>query len=112
MRERFAARPVTPPHSGDLARHDPRPGPGTDRRRRTTRSRETLRGRARPPTPDWTVELGIGVGAPPSEIHAGGCYAAGKRQRTIDRGQARQLLADGVRACTHCRPDSELGVLE
>ncbi|MGQ4353126.1 DUF6233 domain-containing protein [Streptomyces drozdowiczii] len=66
----------------------------------------------RPPTPDWIVELGIGVGAPPTEIHAGNCYAAGKRRRTIDRDQARQLLADGVRACTHCRPDSELGVLE
>lgn len=64
----------------------------------------------RPPTPDWTVELGIGQGAPPSEVHVGGCYAAGKRQRPIDRDQARALLADGVRACTHCRPDSELGM--
>jgi hypothetical protein len=34
--------------------------------------------RARPPTPDWIVELGIGV---------------------------------GIRACIHCRPDTELGVL-
>lgn len=65
----------------------------------------------RPPTPDWIVELGIGVGAPPSEVHAGACYAAGKRRRVIDRDQARALLADGVRACTHCRPDTELGVL-
>ncbi|WP_328903329.1 DUF6233 domain-containing protein [Streptomyces sp. NBC_00441] len=66
----------------------------------------------RPPAPDWTVELGIGVGAPPAEVHVGGCYATGKRRRVIDRDQARQLLADGIRACAHCRPDSELGVLE
>ncbi|MCX5144647.1 DUF6233 domain-containing protein [Streptomyces sp. NBC_00338] len=65
----------------------------------------------RPPVPDWIVELGIGQGAPPSEIHAGYCRAAGKRRRAIDRDQARALLADGIRACSHCRPDTDLGVL-
>ncbi|MFE6021641.1 DUF6233 domain-containing protein [Streptomyces sp. NPDC056441] len=48
---------------------------------------------------------------PPVEVHAGHCHAAGKRRRTIDRDQARALLADGVRACAHCRPDTDLGVL-
>ncbi|MFD3495765.1 DUF6233 domain-containing protein [Streptomyces sp. NPDC058690] len=62
----------------------------------------------RPPTPDWIVELSIGGGARPIEVHVGGCYAAGKRQRVISREQA---LADGIRACIHCRPDTELGVL-
>ncbi|WP_371602311.1 DUF6233 domain-containing protein [Streptomyces sp. NBC_01220] len=65
----------------------------------------------RPPAPDWIIELGIGQGAPPIEVHAGHCHAAGKRRRTIDRDQARTLLADGVRACVHCRPDTDLGVL-
>ncbi|MFB7555979.1 DUF6233 domain-containing protein [Streptomyces brevispora] len=65
----------------------------------------------RPPTPDWIVELGIGQGAPPSEVHAGHCHAAGKRRREISREQALALLADGVRACAHCRPDTDLGVL-
>lgn len=65
----------------------------------------------RPPTPDWIVELGIGQGSPPIEVHAGHCYAAGKRRRPIDRDQARTLLADGIRACSHCRPDTDLGVL-
>lgn len=32
----------------------------------------------RPPPPDWVLELGIGVGAPPSEVHAGDCYAIGR----------------------------------
>lgn len=76
------------------------------------REAERRQGEARrPPIPDWILELGIGVGAPPSEVHVGGCYAAGKRRRTIDRDQARALLAEGVRACSHCRPDTDLGVL-
>ena len=37
---------------------------------------------------------------------------AGKRRRPIDRGEARRLLVDGVTACTHCRPDIDLGILD
>ncbi|WP_333732569.1 DUF6233 domain-containing protein [Streptomyces sp. IBSBF 3010] len=62
--------------------------------------------------PDWIVELGIGQGAPPIEVHAGGCHAAGGRRRTIDRDQARRLIADGVRTCTHCQPDVELRMID
>ncbi|MEU4507131.1 DUF6233 domain-containing protein [Streptomyces sp. NPDC024089] len=65
----------------------------------------------RPPVPDWIVELGIGQGSPPTEVHAGHCHAAGKRRRAIDRDQGPRLLADGTRACAHCRPDTSLGVL-
>lgn len=50
------------------------------------------------------------------ELHAlatfaGHCHAVGKRRRAIDRDQARALLAEGVRGCAHCRPDTNLGVL-
>ncbi|MGW3735158.1 DUF6233 domain-containing protein [Streptomyces sp. NPDC005148] len=45
---------------------------------------------ARPPTPDWVTELGIGVGSRPIEVHVGGCYPAGKRRRAITREQAEQ----------------------
>ncbi|MFF3359532.1 DUF6233 domain-containing protein [Streptomyces sp. NPDC002917] len=62
----------------------------------------------RQPTPDWVIELGNRVGSPPIEVHVGGYYAAGKPRRAISREQA---LADGVRACIHCRPDTELRVL-
>ncbi|MFB7313129.1 DUF6233 domain-containing protein [Streptomyces sp. NPDC056192] len=76
------------------------------------RERERRQGEERrPPVPDWIVELGIGVGSPPIEVHVGGCYAAGKRRRAISREQALAALADGIRACIHCRPDTELGVL-
>ncbi|MFE7788619.1 DUF6233 domain-containing protein [Streptomyces sp. NPDC057460] len=76
------------------------------------RGRERQQGEERrPPTPDWIIELSIGVGARPIEVHVGGCYAAGKRHRAITREQALAALADGIRACIHRRPDTELGVL-
>ncbi|MEU1126093.1 DUF6233 domain-containing protein [Streptomyces sp. NPDC005899] len=76
------------------------------------REKERLRGEERhPPPPDWVIELGIGVGAPPTEVHVGGCYAIGRRRRPVSREQALASLGEGVRACVHCRPDTELGVL-
>ncbi|MEU8868758.1 DUF6233 domain-containing protein [Streptomyces umbrinus] len=42
----------------------------------------------------------------------GGCYAAGKRRRPIGRDEARRLLASGVRACSHCQPDTALNILD
>ncbi|MYX14355.1 hypothetical protein GTY67_13210 [Streptomyces sp. SID8374] len=63
-------------------------------------------------TPDWVVELGIGQGAPAVDVHIGGCHMAGKRRKAISRDEAVQLISQGVNACTHCRPDTELGLLE
>ncbi|WP_404200032.1 DUF6233 domain-containing protein [Streptomyces tauricus] len=67
---------------------------------RQTRSRQ----------PEWVVELGIGDGRAPVEIHAGHCYAIGKRRRPINRDKARQLLAAGLHACSHCTPDTLLDI--
>ncbi|WP_329612511.1 DUF6233 domain-containing protein [Streptomyces brevispora] len=53
------------------------------------------------------LELGIGQGAPPIEVHAGHCYAIGKRRRVTDRAQTLAVLDAGTRACTHCRPDTD-----
>ncbi|MFF0001633.1 DUF6233 domain-containing protein [Streptomyces avermitilis] len=86
-----------------------------DRKIAALRMREAERQqgeRARPTAPEWIVELGIGDGRPPAELHTGDCYATGKRRRPVTREEARRLLASGLRACTHCRPDSELEVLE
>ncbi|MFE4998845.1 DUF6233 domain-containing protein [Streptomyces mirabilis] len=66
----------------------------------------------RPQEPDRIVELGIGSGRPPIEVHMGGCYAAGKRRRPVPRDEARRLLTSGVRACTHCKPDAQLRILD
>lgn len=67
---------------------------------------------ARPPAPDWLLQVGIGTGAPPVAVHAGGCAVSGKRLRPLGRDQAIRALTEGVTACTLCRPDTELGVLE
>ncbi|MCX4616647.1 MULTISPECIES: DUF6233 domain-containing protein [Streptomyces] len=61
---------------------------------------------------DWTVELGIGNGRPPIEVHVGDCYAAGKRRHPVPRDEVRRLLTSGVRACTHCMPDAQLRILD
>ncbi|MFJ3229227.1 DUF6233 domain-containing protein [Streptomyces sp. NPDC086783] len=75
------------------------------------RDAERERGeQARPAPPEWIVELGIGDGRPPVELHVGGCYAAGKRRRPVEAEEARRLLASGIRACTHCTPGPGLGI--
>lgn len=67
---------------------------------------------ARPPAPDWLLELGLNRDAPPVQVHVGGCWNAGKRSRVIGRDEALRALADGVKACGACRPDTELGLLD
>ncbi|MFI2729811.1 DUF6233 domain-containing protein, partial [Streptomyces sp. NPDC018647] len=59
-----------------------------ERQARAAREREQR-------APDWIVELGIGQGSPPAEIHRGDCYAAGKKRRPISRDEARWELARG-----------------
>jgi hypothetical protein len=78
-----------------------------------TREAERQRGiDARPPAPDWLIEQGLNRDAPPVQVHVGGCWNAGKRTRGIRRDEALRALADGVKACGACRPDSELGFLD
>ncbi|MGP3683146.1 DUF6233 domain-containing protein [Streptomyces sp. IBSNAI002] len=75
---------------------------------------EALAARRRPPLepPAWLVERGIGVGRPAARVHVGGCWDSTKRCTPASAEQVRALLADGVPACPHCRPDTALGVLE
>jgi hypothetical protein len=77
------------------------------------RENERQRGeQARPAPPDWLLETGLNRDSPPVQIHTGDCWNKGKRVRGITRDEALRALADGVRACTACRPDTELGFLE
>ena len=77
------------------------------------RQAEKERGRqARPPAPDWLLERGLDGHTPPVYVHRGDCHMAGKRSRGITEEQARHALGDQVPACTHCRPDTELGLLD
>jgi hypothetical protein len=77
------------------------------------REQEHQRGiAARPPAPDWLLEMGLNRDAPPVQVHVGGCWNAGKRSKGVPRDEALRALADGVKACGACRPDSELGFLD
>ncbi|MFJ3283661.1 DUF6233 domain-containing protein [Streptomyces sp. NPDC086669] len=67
---------------------------------------------ARPPQPDWMLEGGLSRDAPPVYVHAGGCHMAGKRVKGVPRDVALRALTEGIDACPHCRPDSELGFLD
>lgn len=77
------------------------------------REAERRRGEERrPPAPDWLLESGLNRDAAPVYVHVGGCHMASKRSRGISRGDALRWLAEGIPACTHCRPDSKLGYLD
>ncbi|GGU84375.1 hypothetical protein GCM10010260_16780 [Streptomyces filipinensis] len=77
------------------------------------REREQRQGeQARPPAPDWLLELGLNRDAAPAYVHAGGCWNAGGRSKGVDRSTALRALNEAVAACPHCRPDIELGVLD
>ncbi|MFI8360736.1 DUF6233 domain-containing protein [Streptomyces sp. NPDC085612] len=65
-----------------------------------------------PAPPDWLIEHGIGAGRAPVRVHVGDCWDTRTRCAPADRDTARRALADGVEACTHCRPDTVLGVLD
>jgi Family of unknown function (DUF6233) len=76
------------------------------------REAERRRGEeARPPAADWVVQMSLGSQHPVA-VHVGGCQMAGKRWRPVGRDQAVRAIAGGVEACSHCRPDTELGVLD
>ncbi|MFF8883950.1 DUF6233 domain-containing protein [Streptomyces flaveolus] len=77
------------------------------------RERERQRGiRDRPAPPDWLLALGLNPDSPPGQVHAGGCWNAGKRGRGISREEARRAMVEGVKPCGACRPDSDLGLLD
>ncbi|GHB54697.1 hypothetical protein GCM10010377_52320 [Streptomyces viridiviolaceus] len=67
---------------------------------------------SRPQPPEWIAELGNGTRRPPLQVHAGDCSVAGKRHRAVDRDEARRLLASGLKACGHCRPDVRLHIID
>ncbi|OKI37401.1 hypothetical protein A6A28_32490 [Streptomyces sp. CB03578] len=76
------------------------------------REAATIRKRPAPEPPAWLVERGIGVGRLPVRVHAGDCWDTRSRCAPAGADQIRALLAQGIPACPHCRPDTALGVLE
>ncbi|MEW1639491.1 DUF6233 domain-containing protein [Streptomyces sp. NPDC093801] len=64
------------------------------------------------PPPDWVLEHGIGTGRQPVRVHVGDRWDTRTRCKSATADVARRALAEGVEACTHCRPDTALGVLD
>nr|WP_206326116.1 DUF6233 domain-containing protein [Streptomyces sp. N502] len=81
-----------------------------DEERREAQRRATEE--RRPPPPDWLIEQSLSRDVPPVYVHVGGCHMAGKRSKGVTRDAALRALTDGVDACPHCRPDTELGILD
>ncbi|MDX6764131.1 DUF6233 domain-containing protein [Streptomyces sp. F8] len=78
----------------------------------TAAAAAAARSRPRPDAPAWVIEQGIGDGRPPVSVHAGDCWDRGRRWRPLSAEEARRALSEGVTACTHCRPDTALGVID
>jgi hypothetical protein len=78
------------------------------------RERERAEGEARrPPSAGWLLERGLsGAGRRGAYVHVGGCWNAGSRSVAVSREEAVEALRHEVPACTHCRPDTELGLLD
>ncbi|MFD9793402.1 DUF6233 domain-containing protein [Streptomyces sp. NPDC059070] len=67
------------------------------------------------PPPDWVIAyVRRGADKPrlPEGVHIGGCSMAPGQPTAITRERALAALSEGVPACSFCRPDSELGVLD
>ncbi|MEU8729389.1 DUF6233 domain-containing protein [Streptomyces tendae] len=67
----------------------------------------------RPPHPEWLVQHGLN----PKNIdavHTGDCWTVegSDRCRPVSRDQAVEAIRHQVPACTFCRPDTVLGLLE
>ncbi|MFF1498193.1 DUF6233 domain-containing protein [Streptomyces sp. NPDC058304] len=91
---------------GELSRTEQALAAAEEREAATTRQQPP------PEPPAWLVERGIGVSRLPARLHTGDCWEPGKRCAPAAPEQVRRLLAEGIPACIHCRPDTALGVLE
>ncbi|WP_323874433.1 DUF6233 domain-containing protein [Streptomyces sp. 3212.3] len=67
----------------------------------------------RPAPPEWVVERGLQK-TNLVAVHMGDCWTVRKSSRCVgvSRAQAVDALRQQVPACTHCRPDTALGVLD
>ncbi|KJK34072.1 hypothetical protein UK15_37665 [Streptomyces variegatus] len=65
----------------------------------------------RPPAPEWLIERDLDCKNTVA-VHTGECWDPGKRARPATRAQAIEALRHQVPACTKCRPDTALGIVD
>ncbi|MEU1710680.1 DUF6233 domain-containing protein [Streptomyces sp. NPDC005706] len=95
-------------HAMWLARVDAKIARLREREQQQARATATAADRA----PDWLLEYGLNRDARPNAVHTGDCRMAGKRSKPVDADTARHALVGGVTACSFCRPDTELGIID
>ncbi|MDX3345952.1 DUF6233 domain-containing protein [Streptomyces sp. ME02-6987-2C] len=68
---------------------------------------------ASPPRPEWLLQHGLNP-RNIDAVHTGDCWTAegSDRCRPVSRDQAVEAIRHQVPACTFCRPDTALGMLE
>ncbi|MER7050099.1 DUF6233 domain-containing protein [Streptomyces jumonjinensis] len=50
--------------------------------------------------------------AGPIRLHTGECWMPAPGGRALTRDEARRALAEGLPACSDCKPDAALGFLD
>ncbi|MFF6954687.1 DUF6233 domain-containing protein [Streptomyces iakyrus] len=61
--------------------------------------------------PEWLIERGLDRNNTVA-VHTGECWDPGKRAKPATRAQAIEALRHQVPACTKCRPDTALGIVD
>lgn len=102
----FARRVVLQQATASLAQID---GWIADEERREAERRRAEE--TRPPAPEWLIERGLDRNTLLA-VHTGDCWDPGKRCAPITREQAVDALRNQVAACSKCRPDTALKMLE
>lgn len=67
---------------------------------------------APPPPPPFRIQRSVDHARNPVQVHLGTCKLAGRAATSASADAARRALAEQVRACAVCRPDTELGILD
>ncbi|WP_061441553.1 DUF6233 domain-containing protein [Streptomyces sp. CCM_MD2014] len=89
--------------------HGSRTPENADEERREAERRQAEERRL--PPPEWLIERGLDRSSLVA-VHTGDCWDPGKRQMPATREQARDAIRQQVPACSKCRPDTRLGLLE
>ncbi|MEE1753003.1 DUF6233 domain-containing protein [Streptomyces sp. SP18CS02] len=76
------------------------------------RRQEIQQRTAPPPVPAYRIQRGLDAIRTPVQVHLGTCALAGKGAAGVTEEAARRALADQVRPCAVCRPETELGMID
>ncbi|MGA5421148.1 DUF6233 domain-containing protein [Streptomyces lavendulocolor] len=76
------------------------------------RQREIQQRAAPPAPPPYRIQRSLDATRTPVRVHIGTCALAGRGAAGASAETARRALAEQVEACSVCRPDTELGIID